>query len=52
VRDWDDLEGWIVARAVDTEAVFRVNLDADGPGHWRPAIRQRFGFQSGGQQIS
>jgi predicted amidohydrolase len=45
VRDWDGLEEWLVLRGGETEARLSVNLDLDGPRHWRPAIRQRFGIR-------
>jgi predicted amidohydrolase len=45
VRQWDDLWGWIVLKAGETEAVLSVDLDLDGPRRWRPALRQRFGIR-------
>ncbi len=45
IRDWDDLREWIVLWGGETESRLSVNLDLDGPRHWRPAIRQRFGIR-------
>jgi predicted amidohydrolase len=45
VRQWDDLWGWIVLKAGETEAILSVDLDLDGPRRWRPALRQRFGIR-------
>lgn len=45
VRDWDDLEAWMVLRGGETEAILSINLDLEGPRRWRPAIRERFGIQ-------
>ena len=44
VRAWDDLTGWIVRCAGETEAIITVNLDLEGPRRWRPVIRERFGI--------
>ncbi len=45
VRAWDDLTAWIVVQGNDAETVITVNLDLEGPRHWRPIIRERFGIR-------
>jgi predicted amidohydrolase len=44
IRTWDDLIPWIILTGGEEEEILAVSLDLDGPRHWRPEIRQRFGI--------
>ncbi len=45
VREWDNLDNWVILSAGEEEAVLQVELDLDGPRHWRPLIQDRFGVR-------
>jgi predicted amidohydrolase len=44
VRNWDSLQAWIVRQGGEAEEILSIDLDLEGPRHWRPVIQERFGM--------
>lgn len=44
VRSWDNLQDWIVLQGGEGEEILTVDLELEGPRHWRPLVWQRFGI--------
>jgi predicted amidohydrolase len=45
VRNWDDLQDWLILKADDAEQLLTIQLNLVGPRFWRPVIWGRFGIQ-------
>jgi predicted amidohydrolase len=45
VRNWDDLNEWMILQAGEEEQILTLHLDVAGPRLWRSVIWERFGIQ-------
>ena len=45
VRNWDDLNHWLILQSGPEEQLITVQMDLAGPRLWRPVIWERFGIQ-------
>jgi predicted amidohydrolase len=45
VRQWDDLQDWLILKTDDGEQIFTIHLNVAGPRFWRAVIWERFGIQ-------
>jgi hypothetical protein len=45
VRNWDDLQDWLILKADDAEQILTIHLNLAGPRFWRSVIWERFGIQ-------
>ncbi len=52
VRTWDRLDGWLRREAGGGEEIVTATLDLTGLGHWRRAIRKRFGMTPPGESAT